>query len=93
MMYLLLYSFSYTVYFSVATSDKILFSYKSTSSWSCTQRFFCKMKLVKILLHSYLIKTNLENQFHISTESPKEDFNDTVFQHFVDKLKHCNLDM
>ena len=29
----------------------------------------------------YLKQTNLENQLHISTESPKEDFNDTVFQH------------
>ena len=26
----------------------------------------------------------MENYRHISTESPKEGFNDTVFQHFVD---------
>ena len=31
----------------------------------------------------YLKQTNLENQLHTSTESPKEDFNDTVFQHVV----------
>ena len=37
-------------------------------------------------------QTNQENQLHISTESPK-GFNDTVFQHFVDELKYCNLDM
>ena len=30
----------------------------------------------------------MENYCHISTESPKEGFNDTVFQHFVDELKH-----
>ena len=30
----------------------------------------------------------LENQLHISTESPKEGFNDSFFQHFVDELKH-----
>ena len=40
-----------------------------------------------------LKQPNLENRLHISTESPKEDFNDTVFQHFVDELKHCNSDM
>ena len=43
------------------------------------------MKLVK--------RTNLEHRLHISTESPKKGSNDTVFQHFVDELKHCNLDM
>ena len=40
----------------------------------------------------YLKQTNLENRLHISTESPKEDFNDTVFQHshgwVMDELKH-----
>ena len=30
----------------------------------------------------------MENRLHISTESPKEAFNDTFFQHFVDELKH-----
>ena len=30
----------------------------------------------------------MENQLHISAESPKEAFNDTVFQYFVDELKH-----
>ena len=34
----------------------------------------------------YLKQTNLENQLHISTGSPKENFNDNVFQHFVDEL-------
>ena len=38
---------------------------------SCIQRFFYKMKLVKTLLHTQLKQTNLENQRHISTESPK----------------------
>ena len=40
-----------------------------------------------------LKQPNLENRLHISRESPKEGFNDTVFQHFVDELKHCNSDM
>ena len=42
---------------------------------------------MKTSLRTQLKQTNLENQFHISTESPKEGFSDTVFQHFVDKLK------
>ena len=40
-----------------------------------------------------LTQTNLESRFHIATGSPKEFFNDTVFQNFVDKLKDCNSDM
>ena len=35
----------------------------------------------------------MENQLYILTESPKEDFNDIIFQHFVDELKHCNSNM
>ena len=30
---------------------------------------------------------------HISTESSKEGFKDTVFQHFLDEIKCCNPDM
>ena len=59
-MLLLLY-FLYTVYFGVVTSDKILFSCISMSSLSYIQRFFSKMKLVKILLRTELKQTNLEN--------------------------------
>ena len=34
----------------------------------------------------------MEKRLHISAESPKEDFNDTVFQHFMDKLRsQCTL--
>ena len=44
--------------------------------------------MVKTSLRSQLKQTNLENRFHISTESLKEGFIDTVFQHFVDKLKY-----
>ena len=51
------------------------------------------MKLLKTLLHTQLKQTNLENRLHISTISPKEGFNDNVFQLFVDELKHCNSDM
>ena len=51
------------------------------------------MKLVKTSLGIQLKQTNVENRLHISTKSPKEDFTDTVCQHFVDELKHCNSDM
>ena len=70
-MYLLLHSFLYTMYFGVVTYHKILFSCINTSSLSCVQRFFSKMKLVKALLYTQLKQTNLENQLHISTESQK----------------------
>ena len=81
MMHLLLYSFLYIyiAFFSVITSDKIFFPWISTSSSSCIQRFFPKMKLVKTSLRTQLKQTYLENQLHISTDSPKEGFNDTVF--------------
>ena len=36
------------------------------------------MKLVKTSLCIQVTQTNLKNQLHISTESPKEGFNDTV---------------
>ena len=102
-MYLILYSFLYTMYF--ITSQKILFSYSflyttyfvtshkilfsCISSLSCVQRLFSKMKLVKTSLHTQLKHTNLENRFNISAENPK-GFNDIAFQHSVDELKHCN---
>ena len=62
------------------------------SNFSFVQRLFSKRELVKTMLLAQLKHTNLENQL-ISTESPKEGFNDTVLQHFLDELKHCNLDM
>ena len=40
--------------------------------------FFSKWKLVKMSLGTQLKQTDLENQPHILTESPKE-FYDTVF--------------
>ena len=67
---------------------KNIFSYISTSDLSYVQKFFSKMKLVKTSLCTQLKQTNLENWLHISIESPKEGFNDTVFQHFVDELRH-----
>ena len=77
MMNLLLYYLLYTVYFVVVTSHKIFFSCISTSSLPYGQRFFSR-KLVKTLLCTQLKQTNLENRFHISTESPKS-FDSTVF--------------
>ena len=66
------------MYLGAATSHKILFSCISTSSLTCVPKIFYKMKLVKILLRTELKKPNLENRLHISTESPKEGFNETV---------------
>ena len=54
---------------------------------------FSKMKLVKTRLPNQLKQTSLENVLYISTESPKEGFDDIVFEHFVDELKHRNPDM
>ena len=48
---------------------------------------------MKTLLRTQLKQTNLKNGRYISTEIPKEGFNDTVFQHFLDELKRCNSDM
>ena len=48
---------------------------------------FSKTELVKTMLLAQLKQTNLENQLFISTDI------DTVLQHFLDELKHCNLDM
>ena len=85
--------FLYTVYFDTVFSHKKLFLCISTSSLSCVQRLFFKMKLVKNSIPTQLKQTNLENPLHISRESPKEGFNDTIFQHFMDETKHCNPDM
>ena len=90
---MLLYSFIYTMYFGVVTSHKMFFSYISTSSLSYVRRFFSKRKLMKTSLHTQLKQTNLEDRLNISTEIPKEGFNDTAFQHFVDELKQFCSDM
>ena len=93
MMYLLLNSFLFTVYFDVVIFHKIFFSCICMSSLSCLQKLFSKMKLVKTSLYIQLKQTNLENCFHILTKSSTEGFNDTVFQHFVDELEPCNSTM
>ena len=49
------------------------------SSLSCIQGYISKMKLVETLKIS-IKKTNLENQLHISKESPKKSFRDAVFK-------------
>ena len=64
------YVFLYTVYFGVNMR---------MSSLSCIQGYISKMKLVETLKIS-IKKTNLENQLHISKESPEKSFRDTVFK-------------
>ena len=81
------------MYFGVVSSHRMFFSCVSTSSFPYVQRFFPKRKLVKTSLRTQLKQTDLENQLHISTESSEKGFIDIVFQHFMDELKHCNLDM
>ena len=49
-----------------------------------------KRKLVKTSIRTQLKQNNLEHRLHISKESPKEGFNDTLFRHSVDELKYCN---
>ena len=92
-MYLLLYSFLCTVHIGVVTPHKMFFSCISASGMSYIQRYFFKRKLVKTSIHTQLKQTNLENRLHILRESPKEGFNDTVFEHFVAELKHGNSNM
>ena len=64
------------MYFGVVTSRKIFFSFISTSSLPCVQRFFSKINK----------QTNPKNR----KESPKEGLDDTIFQYFVDELKLGN---
>ena len=85
--------FIYILYTSVFLLLIMFFSCISLSSLSYIQRFLSRRKLVKTLLHTQLKQTNLKNGLYISTEIPKEGFNDAVFQHFLDELKHCNSDM
>ena len=59
--------------------------------WSCWKFHYTLTYSMEI--SPWLAQTKLENWLHISTESPKEGFDDTVFQHFLDELKHCNPDM
>ena len=49
-------------------------------SFSCAGTPSSEMKLVKNLLRTRLKQSNLVNRPNISTENPKEDFNDTPFQ-------------
>ena len=91
--YICFYFFMYILYTSVFLLLIMFFSCISISSLSYIQRFLSRRKLVKTLLHTQLKQTNLKNEHYISTEIPKEGFNDTVFQHFLDELKHCNSDM
>ena len=56
------------MYSGVATSHKIFFSCRSMSTFSCVQRFFSKMNLVKALLYTQLRQANVESQLHISDQ-------------------------
>ena len=60
--------------------------------WSHLLKNFLIKNFIFCAVRTQLKQTNLENRLYILTESPKEDFSATVFQHFVDKLKHCNSD-
>ena len=79
------------MYFGVVSSQKIFFSYISTSSLSYDS--FLKRKLVYYMLDKNKLGKSTSYFNIISTECPKESFNDTVFQHFMDELKYCYPDM
>ena len=51
------------------------------------------MTLVEALLCTQLNKLTWKIDLIFQKESSKQGCNDTVFQHFVDELKHCNSDM
>ena len=85
--------FFYRPYTSMLLLLKKYYFHASVRLVCHVQRFFPKIKLVKTSLRTQLKQTNLENWLHIWTESPKDGLNDTVFQNFVDGLKHCKRDM
>ena len=51
------------------------------------------MKLIKTWLRNQLKQTSHENLLYITTDSMKEGLDNIVFEHFVDELKHRNLDI
>ena len=86
MKYLFLYSFfTYYVLLSSYFLKNILSI--SASRFSCVQRSFSKMKLVKTLLRTQLKQTNLESSLHTPIEIK------IVFQTFVGEWEHCNPDI
>ena len=86
MKYLFLYSFfTYYVLLSSYFLKNILSI--SASRFSCVQRSFSKMKLVKTLLRTQLKQTNLESSLHTPIEIK------IVFQNFVGEWEHCNPDI
>ena len=50
---------------------------------------FCKMKLIKTRLRNKLSQVLLDSLICISTEAPDE-FSDTEYEFFVDKLQRLN---
>ena len=62
MMHLLLYSFLYTVYFGLVTSDKMFFSCISMSSLLCVQRHFSYWKRDSVVL-DHLLQCNCTIDF------------------------------
>ena len=59
---------------------------------ACVKHLFFKMKLTKTCLRNQLGETTLDSLLQISTES-STGFNDDKYKHFVDQLKHWNLQM
>ena len=57
------------------------------------ERLFSELKLVKICLRIQSSQTTLENLLMIATESPKDGFDEIIFERFVDELmiKHPKL--
>ena len=51
------------------------------------ERLFSKLKLVKNCLRNQSSQTALESHLMIATESPKDGFDEIIFERFVDELK------
>ena len=62
-------------------------------SAACVERLFSKMKLMKTRLRNQLAQVRLDQLLRIGTESPKEGFNDNIYEYFVDELKKRNPKM
>ena len=54
---------------------------------ACVERLFSRMKLIKTRLRNQLSQVRLDQLLRISTESPKDDYNDNVYEYFVDELQ------
>ena len=56
-------------------------------STACVERPFLRMKLIKTCLRNQLSQVRLNQLLRIGSKSPKDGYNDNVYQYFVGELK------